>query len=56
MWGLKALSKLWEEIDFVNDMFESFNMSLYREGYLAPLFFGSALNNFGVLELLGNIS
>ena len=27
-------------------------MSLYREGYLAPLFFGSALNNFGVLELL----
>ena len=33
-------------------MFETFNMSLYREGYLAPLFFGSALNNFGVLELL----
>jgi peptide chain release factor 3 len=27
-------------------------MTLYREGYLAPLFFGSALNNFGVLELL----
>ena len=33
-------------------MFESFNMSLYSEGYLAPLFLGSALNNFGVLELL----
>jgi peptide chain release factor 3 len=27
-------------------------MQLYREGYLAPVFFGSALNNFGVLELL----
>ncbi len=50
--GESNIEKLWEEIDFVNDMFETFNMSLYREGYLAPLFFGSALNNFGVLELL----
>lgn len=50
--GIESINKLVEEIDFVKDMFESFNMSLYREGYLAPLFFGSALNNFGVLELL----
>ncbi len=50
--GVSSINKLWEEIDFIKDMFESFNMSLYREGYLAPLFFGSALNNFGVLELL----
>jgi len=50
--GIESINKLWEEIDFVNDMFESFNMQFYREGYLAPLFFGSALNNFGVLELL----
>jgi peptide chain release factor 3 len=50
--GEDNISKLWEEIDFAGDMFETFNMSLYREGYLAPLFFGSALNNFGVLELL----
>jgi len=50
--GIESINNLWEEIDFVNDMFESFNMSLYSEGYLAPLFFGSALNNFGVLELL----
>ena len=50
--GIESINKLWEEIDFVNDMFESFNMPFYREGYLAPLFFGSALNNFGVLELL----
>jgi peptide chain release factor 3 len=50
--GESNIERLWEEIDFVNDMFETFNMSLYREGYLAPLFFGSALNNFGVLELL----
>ena len=50
--GTENINKLWEEIDFVKDMLESFNMSLYKEGYLAPLFFGSALNNFGVLELL----
>ena len=50
--GIDSINKLWDEIDFIKDMFESFNMSLYREGYLAPLFFGSALNNFGVLELL----
>ena len=50
--GIESINKLWEDIDFVHDMFESYNMSLYREGYLAPLFFGSALNNFGVLELL----
>jgi peptide chain release factor 3 len=50
--GTGNMEKLWEEIDFVHNMLETFNKSLYREGYLAPLFFGSALNNFGVLELL----
>ncbi len=43
--------KLWEEIDLATDLFESFNKNLYREGYLAPVFFGSALNNFGIPEL-----
>jgi peptide chain release factor 3 len=50
--GKDNVAKLREELDLVNSMFETFNMPLYREGYLAPLFFGSALNNFGVLELL----
>ncbi len=50
--GEENIQRLWEEIEFAGDLFETFNMSLYREGYLAPLFFGSALNNFGVLELL----
>lgn len=50
--GEHNIVKLWEDVEFVTHMFEPFNMSLYREGYLAPLFFGSALNNFGVLELL----
>jgi peptide chain release factor 3 len=50
--GPDNINKFWEEVEFVNHMYEPFNKSLYREGYLAPLFFGSALNNFGVLELL----
>ncbi len=41
-----------EEVEFVNEMFEPFSRSMYKEGYLAPVFFGSALNNTGVLELL----
>ncbi len=41
-----------EEVDFVNDVFEPFNHQLYLDGYLAPVFFGSALNNNGVVELL----
>lgn len=50
--GEDNIRKLWEEVDFINNMLEPFNLNLYREGYLAPVFFGSALNNFGVLELL----
>ncbi len=50
--GDDRISKLNEDVDFIENMFEPFELSLYRDGYLAPLFFGSALNNFGVLELL----
>jgi peptide chain release factor 3 len=42
--GDDNITKLWEDLDLVHSMFETFNMQLYREGYLAPLFFGSALN------------
>ncbi len=49
--GEDNLVRLWDEIDLAKDLFETFNKDLYREGYLAPVFFGSALNNFGVPEL-----
>ncbi len=41
-----------EELEMVHHFFEKFNHDLYKDGYMAPVFFGSALNNFGVLELL----
>jgi peptide chain release factor 3 len=50
--GEDLMVKLREDVEFIEHMFEPFNIQLYREGYLAPLYFGSALNNFGVLELL----
>jgi peptide chain release factor 3 len=49
--GKPTLAKLWDELDLAMEMFESFNKSLYHDGYLAPVFFGSALNSFGIPEL-----
>ena len=34
----------------------SFDPKAYREGHLTPVYFGSALNNFGVRELLRGIA
>lgn len=49
--GAENVTKLKEEISLVRGLFEPFQKSLYNEGYLAPVFFGSALNNFGIPEL-----
>ena len=50
--GQEQLKLLWDEIDMLGDLYESFNKTLYLQGYLAPVFFGSALNNFGIPDLL----
>jgi peptide chain release factor 3 len=50
--GAAAAAKLREELDLINAMYEPFDQEHYRDGYLAPVFFGSALNNFGVKDLL----
>lgn len=44
--------KLSEDIDLIEGVYEPFSEELYRDGLLAPVFFGSAINNFGVQELL----
>lgn len=48
----KYASKLREDVELIEGVYEPFEMDLYREGYLAPVFFGSAIYNFGVQELL----
>lgn len=50
--GEKAANKLREDAELIEGVYEPFDEDLYREGYLAPVFFGSAVNNFGVQELL----
>src|SRR5690606_35956344 len=50
--GGKAATKLREELELVAEVYPEFNREEYINGDLQPVFFGSALNNFGVRELL----
>lgn len=50
--GDDAAEKLREDIELVEGVYDEFEIEQYLEGKLAPVFFGSALNNFGVQELL----
>ena len=50
--GEKHTEKLREDVHLIEGVYEPFNNELYCDGLLAPVFFGSAVNNFGVLELL----
>ena len=50
--GETNASKLREDAELVSGIYEPYDKGLYKEGYLAPVFFGSAINNFGVKELL----
>nr|MBP9689485.1 peptide chain release factor 3 [Bacteroidia bacterium] len=50
--GEKPAAKLREDAELIEGVYEPFNTDLYLEGYLAPVFFGSAINNFGIQELL----
>jgi peptide chain release factor 3 len=42
-----------EEVDLVRGASADFDLARYRAGEQTPVFFGSAVNNFGVRELLG---
>jgi peptide chain release factor 3 len=39
----------------VRGLCKEFDMQSYLEGHMTPVFFGSAVNNFGVRELLDGI-
>lgn len=41
-----------EEVELVRGASNAFDIDAYRRGELSPVFFGSAINNFGVKELL----
>lgn len=48
----KYVDKLIEDVELIEGVYEKFDKELYLEGLLAPVFFGSAVNNFGIKELL----
>ena len=47
-----AVSKLREDVEMVRELCPKFDLNEYLNGSLTPVFFGSAINNFGVLEVL----
>jgi peptide chain release factor 3 len=50
--GSKRLDTLREELELIEGVYPPFERSAYLNGKLQPVLFGSALNNFGVEELL----
>ena len=50
--GQKSAATLREELQLVQEVYPDFEREAYLESALHPVFFGSALNNFGVRELL----
>ncbi|CAN1722070.1 peptide chain release factor RF3 [Hyphomicrobium sp. 1Nfss2.1] len=46
------LAKWREDIELVHDLCGSFDLKAFREGTLSPVYFGSALRNFGVRDIL----
>lgn len=50
--GKAAADTLREEVEMVTEVYPDFDREKYLHGQLSPVFFGSAINNFGVKELL----
>jgi len=44
----KEKSELRDEIELIQDMFEQMDQEKFKKGEVSPVFFGSALNNFGL--------
>lgn len=44
--------QLQEDVEMIEGIYDKFDREKYLKGNLAPVFFGSAVSNFGVMELL----
>jgi peptide chain release factor 3 len=51
----EAILKLRDEVEMAKGLCPDFDLESYRAGHLTPVYFGSAINNFGVRELLRGI-
>ena len=50
--GEKDADQLREDVELIDGVYGKLNVDDYLQGKIAPVFFGSAINNFGVRELL----
>lgn len=50
--GAAEAKKLRDDLDLIDGVYPEFLVQSYLDAGIAPVFFGSALNNFGVKELL----
>lgn len=50
--GVSEAGRLRADLELIDGVYPDFSVADYLKGELAPVFFGSALNNFGVQELL----
>ena len=52
----RQASELREQVEMVRELCPKFDHEAYLAGNLTPVYFGSAINNFGVRELLQGVS
>ncbi|HTM45895.1 MAG TPA: peptide chain release factor 3 [Polyangiaceae bacterium] len=52
----EALAELREQVAMAKGLCPPFDVQAYLEGHLTPVYFGSAINNFGVSELLAGLA
>ena len=50
--GEREAGQLRSDLELIDGVYSAFDVEEYRRAEVAPVFFGSALNNFGVQELL----
>lgn len=50
--GHNPANQLREDVELIEGVYPDFDVNEYLEGRVAPVFFGSAVNNFGVNEML----
>ena len=50
--GERDANQLREDVELLSGVYGELNVANYLEGKVSPVFFGSAVNNFGVKELL----
>lgn len=53
--GESEAARLREDVALLREVYPPFDVEEYLAGLATPVFFGSALNNFGVRELLDNL-